>query len=320
MILRAYVYLCIMKYTDYQNNEKSFRSLTGLSTEQFGILFSYFESAHNEYLSLYDMNGNYRNNRRSFVIYKNSPLPTIAERLFFLLVYLKNNPLQEYHAAVFNMDQKQCNSFIHVLYRILEQCLQDAEVMPAETQKEFARLLKAQSSEDELPVFLHDGTEREIPRPVDTDKQQEHYSGKKKKHTVKNAVIITACCLILFVSESICGKTHDKKIADTMYSFPYPCVLYQDTGYQGYKPERVVVVQPVKKSKGKELTAEEKEYNKQVSSFRVRVEHAIGSVKFMRIVKDECRLRANNFVKRIFRTCAAIHNFRIKCNPWHYEN
>jgi len=309
-----------MKYTDYHHNEKSFRSLTGLSLEQFSRLYPYFEEAHNEYLSHYDMNGNFRNHRRSFTIYRNSPLPTIEDRLFFILVYLKNNPLQEYHAACFDMDQKHCNLFIRCLYRILEQCLQDADVMPAGTQKEFDALLKAHRSEDALPILLHDGTEREIPRPVDPDEQKENYSGKKKKHTLKNAVVITACCLILFVSESVCGKTHDKKIADTMYSFPYPCLLYQDTGYQGYKPEGVVVFQPTKKPRGRGLTAEEKEYNRNISSFRIRVEHAIGSVKRMRIVKDECRLRADNFVQRIFKTCAAVHNFRMITNPWHYEN
>jgi len=155
----------------------------------------------------------------------------------------KNNPLQEYHAACFGMDQKHCNNFIHVLYHILEQCLRDAEVMPAETQKEFESLLKAQPSEGGLPILLHDGTEREIPPPVDREEQQENYSGKKKKHTIKNAVVITACCVILFVSLSVCGKMHDKKIADTMYSSPYPCHLYQDTGYQGYKPEDVTIFQ-----------------------------------------------------------------------------
>jgi len=309
-----------MKYTEHQKNEKSFRSLTGFSHEHFMSLLPIFEQAHNEYLTHYDMNGNYRNGQRSFTIYKNSPLPTIAERLFFILVYLKNNPLQEYHAACFNMDQKHCNSFIHVLHRILEQCLHNADVMPAETQKEFGKLLKEQTSEATLPILLHDGTEREIPRPVDWDQQQENYSGKKKKHTLKNAVIITSCCLILFVSPSVCGKMHDKKIADTMYSFPYACRLYQDTGYQGYRPEGVLIFQPMKKPRGRELTQEEKDYNKNISSFRVRVEHVIGSVKRMRIVKDECRLRANNFVQRIFRTCAAMHNFKIKIKPWVYEN
>jgi hypothetical protein len=310
-----------MKYIDYQQNEKSFRSLTGFSREQFGELLPCFEDAHSTYFSTYDMNGRYRNHRRGFTIYRNSPLPTVTDRLFFILVYLKNNPLQEYHAACFDMDQKHCNSFIHVLYRILEECLEDAGSMPVESQRKLAGLFsKLADSTEEAPVLIHDGTEREIPRPIDSDEQQQNYSGKKKKHTLKNAVIIAATGLILFVSPSVCGKTHDKKIADTLYSFPYPCVLYQDTGYQGFRPNGVTVVQPVKKPKGRELSLQEKEFNRQVSSFRVRVEHAIGSAKRMRIVKDECRLRANNFVRRIFKTCAALHNFRIKIKPWTYRN
>jgi hypothetical protein len=63
---------------------------------------------------------------------------------------------------------------------------------------------------------------------------------------------------------------HDKKMADTMYSFPYPCTLYQDTGYQGYRPDGVNIVQPVKKSRGKELSEEDKITNREVSRVRVR--------------------------------------------------
>jgi hypothetical protein len=40
--------------TDYQNNENSFRSLSGLSLEQWRALLPYFEEAHNEYLTNYD--------------------------------------------------------------------------------------------------------------------------------------------------------------------------------------------------------------------------------------------------------------------------
>jgi hypothetical protein len=46
-----------MKYIDYQNNAKSFRSLTGFSPEQFGELLPYFEESHNGYFSNYAMNG-----------------------------------------------------------------------------------------------------------------------------------------------------------------------------------------------------------------------------------------------------------------------
>lgn len=73
-----------------------------------------------------------------------------------------------------------------------------------------ARLSELSKEGTIQPVLLHDGIEREIPRPVDADVQEEQYSGKKKRHTVKNAVVITASCLILFVSQTVCGKTHDK--------------------------------------------------------------------------------------------------------------
>ncbi|MEG2453210.1 MAG: transposase family protein [Clostridium sp.] len=218
------------------------------------------------------------------------------------------------------MDQKHCNTFVHCLTHILRLGLETMGLVPAQTDKELSERLSGLSKDDIPPVLLHDGTEREIPRPADYEEQKEQYSGKKKRHTVKNAVVITASCLILFVSQTVSGKTHDKKMADTMYSFPVPCILYQDTGYQGYAPEGVTIIQPTKKRKGCELSKEEKEANRGISRIRVRVEHAIGSVKFMRIVKDECRLRANLFVKRIFATCAALHNLRIKMEPWTYKN
>ena len=308
-----------MNYSEHKDNPKSFRALTGLNHLQFSRLLPYFEAAHDDYLSEYEMNGKRRNGSRRFCIYRNSPLPTVADRLFFILVYLKNNPLQEYHAACFNMDQKHCNQFVHCLVHILGLGLEAMGLVPAQTDKELSERLTELSKESVQPVLLHDGTEREIPRPSDYEEQKEWYSGKKKRHTVKNAVIISLSCLMLFVSQTVPGKTHDKRMADTMYSFPVPCTLYQDTGYQGYAPEGVTIIQPIKKKKGCELSKEEKKNNREISKIRVRVEHAIGSVKFMRIVKDECRLRANQFVERIFPICAALHNLRIKTEPWTYR-
>jgi hypothetical protein len=152
------------------------------------------------------------------------------------------------------------------------------------------------------------------------EEQKEKYSGKKKKHTVKNAVIVSCCCMVLFVNQTFQGCVHDKKIADQSYRIPPEFTIVQDTGYQGYCPERVPVIQPQKKPKGKELTIEQKLSNQAISSFRVRTEHAIGSIKRCRIVKDECRLRKDNFVENIFLTCAAMHNFRLIETQFRYEN
>jgi len=48
------------------------------------------------------------------------------------------------------------------------------------------------------------------------------------------------------------------------------------------------------------------------------VEHAIGSTKRYRIVKDECRLRKNKYPYKVFAICAALHNFRVERKPFKY--
>jgi hypothetical protein len=308
-----------MKYLEWQGNPIRFRAMTGYDLCEFNALLPDFEAAHDEYLSRYTLNGKPRSGQRSHVLYANSPLPCHAERLAFILSYLKLNPLQEQHADTFSMTQKQCHEFIHGLNQILQRALQLAEVVPASSNE---GLQEALSTGDlcRQNLLLHDGTEREVPRPVDDELQKDRYSGKKKKHTVKNAVIIAACCLIVYVSRTFSGSVHDKKIADIDYTVPPGYTLVQDTGYQGYQPEGVIIIQPKKKPKGKDLTEEEKSVNREISSYRVRVEHAIGSVKRYRTVKDECRLRKNNFVDDVFLYCAALHNFRLKTRPFAYQN
>ena len=307
-----------MKYKEWQSHHGRFRAMTGYDLSEFFDLLPYFEEAHYQYLRYRTMDGKPQKGQRFPVIYANSPLSCIEERLAFILSYWKLNPLQEQHADSFGMTQKQCNSFVHGLSRILELALKLADVVPARNDAELQDALSELDAEE--TVLLHDGTEREIPRPADDDMQKEYYSGKKKKHTVKNAVVIAACCLVLYVSATFYGRVHDKRIADEAYAIPEGFTLVQDTGYQGYAPQGVKIIQPKKKPKGKSLTEEEKAENRDISSFRVRVEHAIGSVKRYRIVKDECRLRKNNFVDHIFLYCAALHNFRIKYRPFNYKN
>jgi hypothetical protein len=307
-----------MKYKEWQIKPNRFIAMVGCSVEVFDKLLPYFEEAHDEYLSKYQLTGERRKGYRRYVMYKNSPLPSMEERLAFILSYLKLNPLQEQHADLFGIEQKQCYQFVHGLRTILDNALEYAGCMPAQTNKELQKRLLEFDKEDK--VLLHDGTEREIPRPQDQEQQKEKYSGKKKKHTLKNAVIISTSCVVLFVSQTFNGNVHDKTIADIAYSIPPGFTLFQDSGFQGYAPPGVQIRQPKKKPKGKDLTKEEKEKNKEISVDRVRVEHAIGSVKRARIVKDECRLRKNNFVHKIFASCAALHNFRLLNNPFCYEN
>ena len=68
---------------------------------------------------------------------------------------------------------------------------------------------------------------------------------------------------------------------------------------------------PTKKPKGKELTQEQKRENKEISSFRILVEHAIGGVKRCRIVKERLRCTKFGFEDTVMLIACGLHNFRI---------
>lgn len=114
------------------------------------------------------------------------------------------------------------------------------------------------------------------------------------------------------MSETFAGSVHDKKIADEQQvRFPAGITLWQDTGFLGHNPENVTVKMPTKKPKGKELTKEQKEENRKISSFRILVEHAIGGAKRCRIVKEHFRCTKFGFDDTVMLIACGLHNFRI---------
>jgi len=90
--------------------------------------------------------------------------------------------------------------------------------------------------------------------------------------------------------------------------------LWQDTGFHGHLPDGINVKMPTKKPKGKELTVEQKETNRSISSFRVLVEHAIGGAKRCRIVKDRFRCHKFGFDDLVMELACGLHNLRITLN------
>src|SRR5262249_57165019 len=69
-------------------------------------------------MAAWRMDGKPRTARR-FTVYKNCPLPTPEDRLFFLLTYLKTYALQVVHGRLFGMVQGKANQWIHVLLPVL---------------------------------------------------------------------------------------------------------------------------------------------------------------------------------------------------------
>jgi hypothetical protein len=137
---------------------------------------------------------------------------------------------------------------------------------------------------------------------------------------LKNILLTDIYGCIWFLSETFEGKKPDKKAADEIgYILPEGCYLGQDTGFQGFEVHGVNIVQPKKKPRGGELTRDDKQQNRTISSVRVRVEHAICGVKRYRIIKDKLRNWKNGFKDKVMETCCGLHNFRLQFRPWNYE-
>jgi hypothetical protein len=162
----------VSKYKDYAEKPTEFLALTGYTHQEFEALLPHFGKSYYEWMKHHRLDGKPRG-KRKYSDYKNSPLPTIQDKLLFILHYLKTNNLQTVQGALFGMSQPKANVWIHCLHLILNQTLAELGELPARQMQQVV------FDENEETLYFHDGTERPIPRPCDPDQQRLYYSGKK---------------------------------------------------------------------------------------------------------------------------------------------
>jgi len=70
--------------------------------------------------------------------------------------------------------------------------------LPKKMHQKVMRLRTLDEVEEVFPSFkaFLDATEQEIPRPKSKHKRKTHYSGKKKRHTVKTQITVNKCFII----------------------------------------------------------------------------------------------------------------------------
>jgi hypothetical protein len=165
------------KYQDYAEKPTEFLALTGYTREEFDALLPHFSDHFYKRMQTHRLDGKPRG-KRKYTDYRNSPLPTIADKLFFILSYLKTNNLQTVQGALFSLSQPKANQWIHTLQPVLNQTLASLGELPA-------RQMEAVQFDEEDTLYFHDGSERPIQRPADADEQKQVYSGKKKRILLK---------------------------------------------------------------------------------------------------------------------------------------
>src|SRR3989454_10946732 len=107
-----------LRFADLQSRPTEFLDFTSLTLDEFQQLFPSFEAAFQAHMAAWRLDGKPRT-ARQFSVYKNCPLPTPEDRLFFLLTYLKTYSLQVVQGRLFGMGQSKAHQWIHVLLVVL---------------------------------------------------------------------------------------------------------------------------------------------------------------------------------------------------------
>ena len=236
----------------------------------------------------------------------------VKDRFLMLLVYYRLYITYTLAGFLFDLDQSNICRDIQKIERLVRQCIP----IPQKIYNITKRLRTVDEIEHYFPGFMSfiDSTEQQIPRPVDKRRRDSYYSGKKKRHTIKNQLVVNNHGIIIH-------KTNHKKgrrgmtmifIKRIILLLPKQVVNVFDLGYLGVEkdfPEQISSL-PNRKKRNQELSEEEKDYNKNHSKKRIVIEHTICRLKKYRIMSDVFRNRLRKYNK-VSDIVSGLVNYRI---------
>lgn len=231
----------------------------------------------------------------------NHPKLSEEEQILLMLVYLRHHLSFQLLGLLFQVSE----STAHNLFNYWQDTFQ-GELPPSllEQVKKFPE--KREKICDNLTQheLIVDSAEQVIERPSDYDSQKKYYSGKQKRHTFKNQfVVLPKGADIVDVVVGKPGPTSDLKICrQTFNQFEVQQRFKGDKAYVGESQ----ITTPTKKPKNGELTQEQKQDNKQISSQRIFVEHLIRVIKIFKIAQERFRLNKKRYKSVILTVCGLV--------------
>jgi hypothetical protein len=145
-----------LRFTDLQTGPTEVLDLTSLTLDEFQQLVPPFEAAFQAHMAEWRLDGRPRTACR-YTTYQNCALPTPADRLLFILVYLKTYPLQVVQGQLFGMGQSKAHQWIHVLLVILLTTLRTLGDAPTRSVQDLAKRLGVAEAEAVAMVVPPEG-------------------------------------------------------------------------------------------------------------------------------------------------------------------
>lgn len=297
-----------MNYQYLLKNKELFPDAIGITYQQFESLLPKFSHA----LRVAEHKKAYEKERVRIPGGGRKPkLATDRQKLFFILFYYKVYPTFRLAQIIFELEKCNCQVWKEFLEPVLFEALGYQLDLPQIRVRSLAGWLAVCP---QLKEFIVDATERPIRRPKDPQKQKYYYSGKKKRHTVKNQILVNPRNKkILYISRTVEGKLHDKKLLERepiILQAPPGAKGIADLGYQGagkINPFVGLVIPSKKPPRGK-LSQAGKKTNKTISSLRVRVEHSLSYLKHFAILSHQFRNRIEKAHQPMM-NLACLYNF-----------
>ena len=109
------------------------------------------------------------------------------------------------------------------------------------------------------------------------------------------------------------GSVHDFKLCkeSLLIVMVLMVVILADSGYQGIVDYHEWSLIPIKKSKNKELSAEEKAFNRELSRRRIVIENINAEIKVFKIMAYPYRNRRRRHLLRTKLICAILNAEKI---------
>ena len=302
--------------TRYPN---AFRSLTGMTPDEFDNLLTAFTAAHA------------RRQRRSRTTRTGQPRQRAAgaghphdhddrHRLLMALIWLRLYPTYELLGFFFDLHKRNAQLNVRDVLATLDTLADFPFDRPGRDRQKLRSVTEVMAAFPEVRVII-DSKEQRVHRPTGHDAQKPYYSGKKKAHTVKTQVVVDPCGRIESVGDSVPGgANHDLPLlcgSGILEQLAEGEAAMMDKGYVGvknYYPDVPVVI-PFKARRNHPLTEEQKAYNGVVARCRIVVEHTMAQLNRFTVLRQVFRGQQRGQHSQVVRVVARLVNRRLRVKP-----
>ena len=292
-----------------KKSDRIMKALTGMTILEFESLVITFSLVLQKYQATRK-----KKRQRALGGGRQHTLKTTADRLFFILFYVKCYPTMDLAGFFFGVDRSRIQRWVKELLPLLEETLGRELVLPARKINSIEEFV-AQFPEVK-DVFI-DATERPIRRPGKSKAQNDHYSGRKKRHTKKSLVVGDEQGQVLILPPTKPGRRSDYfrfKQSGLGDILPPDVSTWVDLGFIGIEKDfpQLEVVMPHKKPKNGQLTPEQRQENAIISQLRIKIEHTICRLKRFRAVADIYRNHTSQWADKFILMAAGLSNYHLR--------